>query len=139
MTAFDFLKKKKPKEKPAEPVKKPKEETSIEKVAKAKPITAKKEARVLDAYRILKSPHITEKATDLAEKNQYTFKLWPRAGKTEVKKSIEGLYGVDVLSVKIINIPRKKRRTGKISGWRAGCKKAIVRVKEGQKIEVLPR
>jgi len=43
------------------------------------------------------------------------------------------------LGVKIINLPPKKRRLGKIRGWRKGYKKAIVRIKEGQKIEVLPR
>lgn len=88
---------------------------------------------------ILKSPHITEKATDLAKKNQYVFKIWPKTNKIEVKKAIEDLYKVDVLSVKIINIPRRKRKLGKISGWRKGYKKAIVKIKPGQKIEVLPR
>jgi len=43
------------------------------------------------------------------------------------------------MDVKIINVPAKRRRLGRISGWRKGYKKAIVRLKEGQKIEVLPR
>lgn len=88
---------------------------------------------------IIKSPHITEKATDLTKKNQYVFKVEPNANKIEIKKAIEKLYGVDVLSVKIINVPKKRRRLGRISGWRKGYKKAIVRIKEGQKIEVLPK
>ncbi|MDI6591664.1 MAG: 50S ribosomal protein L23 [Patescibacteria group bacterium] len=91
------------------------------------------------AYRILKAPQITEKATALAGKNQYVFKVWPRANKTEIKKAIENLYGVDVVSVKIIKVPSKRRRLGRISGWRKGYKKAIVKIREGQKIEVLPR
>ena len=91
------------------------------------------------AYRILKTPQITEKATALARKNQYTFKTWPEANKAEIKKAIEDLYGVDVISVKIIKVPRKRRRLGRISGWRKGYKKTIVKIKEGQKIEVLPR
>ncbi len=88
---------------------------------------------------ILKTPHITEKSTDLVGKNQYVFKVWPKANKIEIKKAIEDLYGVDVLDVKIIKVPPKRRRLGRISGWRKGYKKAIVKIKEGQKIEVLPR
>ena len=95
--------------------------------------------RVGEAYRALKTPQVTEKATGLVGQNQYVFKVWPRTNKVETKKAIEDLYGVDVVSVKIINVPRKRRRLGKISGWRKGYKKAIVKIKEGQKIEVLPR
>lgn len=91
------------------------------------------------AYRVLKSPHITEKATDLVELNQYTFEVWKNANKTEIKKAVEGLYNVDVISVRIVNIPRKERRFGKVSGWRKGYKKTIIKIAKGQKIEVLPR
>ena len=98
-----------------------------------------KEKRISDAYKILKTPHVTEKATDLTKKNQYVFKVYPKANKVEIKKAIEDIYGVDVISVKIINIPSKRRKLGKIMGWRKGYKKTIVKIKEGQKIEVLPR
>jgi len=116
----------KPKEKPREVIYK----TEPHKV---------REKKIGEAWKILKTPHITEKATDLVGKNQYAFKIWPGANKVEIKKAIEDLYGVDVMSVKIINIPRKGRRLGRISGWRTGYKKAIIKIKEGQKIEVLPR
>ena len=95
---------------------------------------------VLDiAHCVLKEPHISEKSTDLVEKDQYTFKVWPRANKNEIRKSIEDIYSVDVTDVRIINVPRRKRRMGKITGWKKGYKKAIVKIKKGQKIEVLPR
>lgn len=94
---------------------------------------------MVEIEKILKSPHITEKATELAKKNQYVFKVYPQANKNEIKKAIEELYNVDVLDVKIINIPKKRRRLGRISGWRKGYKKAIVKIKEGQKIEILPK
>ncbi|MBZ1345086.1 MAG: 50S ribosomal protein L23 [Candidatus Nealsonbacteria bacterium] len=90
-------------------------------------------------YQILKSPHITEKATDLTKENQYVFKVFSKTNKTEIKKAVENFYKVDVLDVKIINLQPKKRKLGKISGWRAGYKKAIIKIKKGQKIEVLPR
>lgn len=98
-----------------------------------------KEKVAVSAYRILKEPHITEKATDLVKSNQYIFKVYPRTNKAEIKKAIEGLYGVDVVSVNIVKIPPKKRMVGKIEGWSGGCKKAIIKIKEGQAIEVLPR
>lgn len=100
---------------------------------------SKKETKIGEAYKILKFPHVTEKATTLAGKNQYVFKVWKKSNKVEIKKAIEDLYGVDVTSVKIINVPARRRRLGRISGWRKGYKKAIVKIKEGQKIEVLPR
>jgi len=90
-------------------------------------------------FKILIEPHITEKTTDLEKKNQYVFKVFPKANKTEIKKAIEDLYKVEVLDVKIINVLKKRRRLGRISGWKKGYKKAIVKIKEGQKIEVLPR
>ena len=91
------------------------------------------------AYKILKKPHVTEKAGDLTSKNQYVFEVLPRANKTEIKKAIEEVYGVDVQRVQIVNIPKKRRIFQGIDGWRGGYKKAVVKIKKGQKIEVLPR
>jgi len=116
-------------------------EKKEEKKVKEKPVELRipKEKKLGSAFRVLKTPHITEKATRSAEKNRYVFKIYPRTNKTEIKKAIEDLYGVNVLSVKIIRVPSKRRRLGRIQGWRKGYKKAIVKIKEGQKIEVLPR
>lgn len=151
MALFDFFKrKKKPEKKKAKKVVKPPEvKKKIEKPKKEKPKKKKEEARVEIeprpkrvseiAWQILKEPHISEKTADLVKQNQYVFKVWPRAEKPEIKRAIENLYGVEVKGVRIIKIPRKKRRLGRISGWRKGYKKAIIKVKEGQKIEVLPR
>jgi len=94
---------------------------------------------MIEIHKILKSPLITEKATESAKKNQYIFKVYPETNKTEIKKAIESLYKVNVLDVKIINVPPKRRKFGRMSGWRKGYKKAIVKVKEGQKIEILPK
>lgn len=146
MPALNIFKRKKPEEKKevkkVEPAKeaekiktvKPEKEAVLERM----PRKAKDKKEGL-AYRILKVPQITEKATDLAEKNEYVFKVFPKANKTEVKKAVEDLYDVDVLSVRTIKVPPKKRRLGRIAGWREGYKKAIVKIKEGQKIEVMPR
>jgi len=153
MTIFDIFKKTKeePKERETEKIPEVQVEKKQRKPAKPgkrksqKPerqkdfIKRPKEKFAVGAYRILKGPHITEKATDLAKSNQYIFKVYPRTNKTEIKKAIEGLYGVDVVSVNIVNNPPRKKRVGKIEGWIGGCKKAIIKIKEGQTIEVLPR
>lgn len=99
----------------------------------------KKSAKFNEVWRILAKPHITEKATDLVGKNQYVFEVFPKAGKTEIKKAVESLYGVNVTGVGIVNIPRRKIRVGRTMGFKGGYKKAIVRIKSGQKIEVLQR
>ncbi len=136
-----FKKKKKPKAAEKKTVKEPK----VEKEPKNKPEVSavpkiKKEGKKIGrSWQVLRSPHVTEKASALAGKNDYVFKVFNRTNKKEVKAAVENVFGVDVLGVKIINVPGKKRRLGKIKGKRPGYKKAVVRVKEGQKIEILPR
>ena len=97
----------------------------------------------IQIYQIIKEPHITEKAGTLSEKNKYVFKVYPKANKVEVKKAIESLYGVKVRKVHMVHTAPKKRRLGRHQGWRQGLKKgfkkAIVSLKEGDKIELLPR
>ena len=119
-----------------------KEETKKEpgKIEKAGTETIQQKKNVSDrAYRVLRAPHISEKATNLSENNKYVFKVKPRANKVEIRKAIKDVYGVEAVAIKIINIHRKKRKLGKQIGWRKGYKKAIVKVKEGQKIELLSR
>ncbi len=104
-----------------------------------KPVAGKPKKILGEAYKVLVKPHVTEKASYLASKNQYIFEVFPRSNKKQVKKAVEDVYGVDVADVHIINIHSKRMRLGRTEGWSAGYKKAIVRIKEGQKIEVLPR
>lgn len=89
------------------------------------------------SHEAIKQPHISEKATYLAEKNQYTFEVLSSYNKKEIKKSVEGIYGVDVLSVNKIKIPAKKRMMGGRRGFKKSYIKAVVKIKEGQKIEIL--
>jgi len=149
MAILDFLKTEDQKKKTKKPsVKKQakvldtkKEEIKLEKSADAT-ISSKKTTTVSKKgisfeFEAIKKPHISEKATFLAEKNQYTFDVPANYNKTEIKKAVEGIYNVDVLSVNMITIPPKKRRLGKTQGWRKKATKAIVKIKEGQKIEIL--
>ncbi|MDO8558929.1 MAG: 50S ribosomal protein L23 [bacterium] len=108
--------------------------------AAVQPKAARKPKKILgEAYKVLAKPHVTEKASYLASKNQYIFEVFPRSNKKQVKKAVEDVYGVDVADVHIINIHSKRMRLGRTEGWSSGYKKAIVKIKEGQKIEVLPR
>lgn len=89
------------------------------------------------SYDIIREPHISEKASILAEKNKYIFKVLTGSNKNEIKKSVEGTYNVKVLFVNIIKIPNKKRRVGKTKGFKKAYTKAVVTLKQGDKIEIL--
>ncbi len=116
--------------------KKEKAEKKEKKVAPKKETTKKTE--VLRNWNILKSPSITEKATNMASQgNFYVFEVNGDSNKIEIKKAVEDRYKVDVIQVRTVNIHRKKIRRGKTEGWKKGYKKAIIKVKEGQKIEIV--
>jgi len=88
------------------------------------------------AYRILIEPIITEAATAAMEENKYVFKVATDATKIQIKKAIEDLYKVKVISVNTLNVRRKAVNYGRTPGLRAGSKKAIVKLKEGDSIEL---
>lgn len=112
---------------------------TVKKATPKKIVKSKKKPFEGFAYRILKFPHITEKATILSQNNQYVFVVYNNVNKIEIKKAIEKLYNVKVLKIQIIKMPKKKRRVGRTFGWKKAYKKAIVRIKEGQKIEEMIR
>ncbi len=87
-------------------------------------------------YDILKAPIITEQSTKLIEsQNKYTFKVDRKANKVEIKKAIETIFNVNVLSVNTINVLPKFKRMGKYEGYKSAYKKAVVKLAEGQKID----
>jgi large subunit ribosomal protein L23 len=85
---------------------------------------------------IIIRPILTEKARELSEKGQYVFEVSKLANKSEIKKAVEKIFNVKVEKVRIIKLPEKPRRFGRVSGKKRGLKKAIVKLKEGQKIEI---
>lgn len=88
-------------------------------------------------YFVLERPHITEKSSMMAQLNRYVFKVAKNTNKIEIKKAIESIYGVKVEDVNIANMPGKKIRLGRSNeGRKAGFKKAIVSLKEGDKIDI---
>ena len=85
----------------------------------------------------LKSPHISEKATNLVKENKYIFRVFPDANKIQIKKAVEAFYGVKVLAVNIINTKPKTKQLGKVSGSVPGYKKAMIQLAQGQKLDIL--
>jgi large subunit ribosomal protein L23 len=87
-------------------------------------------------YDIIKAPIITEQSTQLIEsQNRYTFKVDKKANKVEIKKAIEAIFSVKVLSVNTVNVLPKFKRMGKYEGYKSAYKKAVVKIAEGQKID----
>ena len=88
-----------------------------------------------ELYNVLLSPHVSEKATMLADKyKQFVFEVVSSANKEAVKKSVEMLFEVKVDSVRIVNVKPKKKRFGANMGSRKKWKKAYVTLQEGHDI-----
>jgi large subunit ribosomal protein L23 len=87
---------------------------------------------------VIRRPLITEKATQALELNQYTFEVDHRAAKPDIKAAVEELFAVKVVGVSTMNPPRRSRRVGRFAGKRAQVKKAVVRLAEGDAIQLFP-
>jgi large subunit ribosomal protein L23 len=84
---------------------------------------------------IIKAPVITEASLKLVEKeNKYTFKVDPKANKSEISKAIEVLFKVTVVKINTSNYGKKPKSMGQYHGFKASYKKAIVELAKGQKI-----
>lgn len=89
-----------------------------------------------NSYDVLKKPVITEKSWDLVTENKYSFWVNPDANKIEIKNAVESAFKVTVLDVRTMNVKGKEKRMGRFVGRTKDRKKAIVTLKEGDKIEV---
>ena len=87
-------------------------------------------------YEILRSPVITEKATLASEHNQVTFRVPLDASKPEIKSAVEGLFDVQVVAVNTLIHKGKTKRFRGTPGRQKDTKKAVVRLAEGQSIDV---
>ena len=87
-------------------------------------------------YDIIRGPVITEKATNLSEHNQVIFRVPLAATKREVKAAVEGLFNVNVTAVNTIRVAGKLKRFRGRLGRRSDYKKAIVTLREGQRIDI---
>jgi large subunit ribosomal protein L23 len=88
------------------------------------------------ASHILVAPMVTEKSHALMSENKYVFEVSKVANKQQVIQAVKELYNVTAEKVNMVNIHPKKRVYGRTVGWKSGYKKAIVKLKEGDKIEL---
>ena len=87
-------------------------------------------------YDVIVAPHITEKSSLLAENNAVVFKVAPNASKPEIKAAVEALFSVSVVGVNTLTQKGKTKRWKGKPYKRSDVKKAIVRLAEGQSIDV---
>ena len=92
-----------------------------------------------DPFYIIKKPVITEESTiQTHAKNQYVFAVDPRANKSQIRDAIEHMFPtVKVLSVNTMNYDGKTRRRGRTTGKRANWKKAVVKLRQGDAIDLI--
>lgn len=91
-------------------------------------------------YHIIKAPLLTEESNlQMASKNQYQFRVDPKANKQQIRDAVEKMFNVTVVSVNTMNYAGKtgrqlvRRNQGRRSAW----KKAIVTLQPGDKIELI--
>lgn len=86
---------------------------------------------------ILIAPHVSEKSARLAgEGNQYVFRVRTDATRPEIRAAVQYMFDVKVGSVRVVNLPGKRKRFGRSPGQRQAWKKAYVRLVAGQTIEL---
>ena len=89
---------------------------------------------MIDSFDILRKPIVSEKASDLQGSHKYTFEVSKNANKQQIKTAVEKAFGVNVVSVNVLTLRRKRKRYGprlsKLSFW----KKAIVTLNDGETI-----
>jgi large subunit ribosomal protein L23 len=87
-------------------------------------------------FKILLGPHISEKASVIAElNNQVVFRVIPDATKPEIKTAVEQMFNVTVEGVQVVNAKAKRKRTRYGFGARSGIRKAYVTLQKGQEID----
>lgn len=90
-----------------------------------------------NARDIIIRPIITEQTMKMMdETNRITFEVAKSANKIAIKQAVEEIFGVKVVAVNTINTPDKKKRVGRYTGTVHGIKKAIVKIADGQDINL---
>lgn len=93
--------------------------------------------REVKLAKILSAPIISEKSATAADKaNQFVFRVQKSATKQEIKKAVELMFGVNVESVRVLNVKGKIKRFGRSLGKRSDWKKAYIKLQAGQSIEL---
>ena len=90
-------------------------------------------------YEVLRRPLITEKYTVLQAQGKYAFEVAGEASKPQIKQAVEKAFKVKVTAVNVMIVPGKRRRMARLGRRKMSSpswKKAVVTLKEGDKIEL---
>ena len=90
----------------------------------------------MNARDVLIAPVVSEKSYSLIEDNKYSFRVHEKAHKTQIRQAVEELFDVKVEAVNIVKVPSKPKRRGFSQGKKPGWKKAVVRLRAGDRIEI---
>ncbi len=91
----------------------------------------------MDPHQIIIRPVISEKSYNLIETDgQYTFQVDRRANKNQIKRAVQKAFDVSVAKVNTVNVKSKPKRQGLTRGRTATWKKAVVKLAEGERIEL---
>jgi large subunit ribosomal protein L23 len=90
----------------------------------------------LDARQVLIAPVVSEKSYSLIGENKYSFRVHEKAHKTQIRQAVEEVFDVKVESVNVLKVRPKPKRRGLQKGVKPGWKKAIVELREGDRIEI---
>jgi len=88
-------------------------------------------------YEVLRRPLITEKSTTLHVQGKYAFEVAKEANKHQIRQAVEKAFNVTVTAVNVMTVPGKTRRIGKRQVLTQSWKKAIVTLRQGDKIEIV--
>ena len=88
-------------------------------------------------FNVLRGAHISEKASRVADNNQFVFRIDPTANKFEVKQAVEKLFDVKVENVRTVSVRGKSKRFGRSLGKRSNWKKAYVTLQAGHRIDLV--
>ncbi len=91
----------------------------------------------MTAHDVILRPVLSEKALSTVEQSKYAFYVHPKANRTQIKDAIEIVFDVNVVKINVSNVRGKVKSLGRYSGRRPERKKALVTLKEGQRIQEL--
>ena len=90
----------------------------------------------MEHSQVIIRPVVSEKSYVLAANDRYTFRVHPRAHKTQIRQAVEALFDVKVVEVRTASVKSKPKRRGLTSGRTRAWKKAIVQVRAGESIPI---
>ncbi len=92
----------------------------------------------MDPSQVIIRPIVSEKTYALTEAGMYTFRVNDRAHKTQIRQAVEALFDVKVVDVRTSHVKSKPKRRGQTAGKTRQWKKAVVQLREGDSIPILP-